>query len=309
MRVISFGGGVQSTALAILAAQRKIKVDAFVFCDTGFEQSIVFEFLDQHTKPLLDKAGVPFYTAKTQDYAGQLHGKSTFANWLLPPFFHKSLEKINYIKKREYLCNCENSELLMVDNYEFEHKNDCEFIEESDADFYERTINFRQQSNAVGRQPAYCSSKWKADVFKRFCASKFNSKKYDVIMGFSTDEMNRSARMKSTKKYTYQFPLLDLRMNRGDCVKLVQDTFNAPPPRSSCYFCPNHTQHEWRKVMESADRQKVIDIDKLIRQSVNDDLKDVNMYLTAECKPIAECEFDDKNEVIFSRLCSGGCFL
>lgn len=93
MRVISFGGGVQSTALAILAAQRKIKVDAFVFCDTGFEQSIVFEFLDQHTKPLLDKAGVPFYTAKTQDYAGQLHGKSTFANWILPPFFHKSLKK------------------------------------------------------------------------------------------------------------------------------------------------------------------------------------------------------------------------
>ena len=32
-------------------------------------------------------------------------------------------------------------------------------------------------------------------------------------------------------------------------------------------------------------------------------------FLTVECKSIAECEFDDKNEVIFSRLCAGGCFL
>jgi 3'-phosphoadenosine 5'-phosphosulfate sulfotransferase (PAPS reductase)/FAD synthetase len=69
MKIVSFGGGVQSTAMAILAAQGKIEVDAFVFCDTGFEQSIVFEFLEQHTKPLLEKSKIPFYKAKTEDYA------------------------------------------------------------------------------------------------------------------------------------------------------------------------------------------------------------------------------------------------
>ena len=53
MKIVSFGGGVQSTALAVLAVQNKIEVDAFVFCDTGFEQRIVFEFLDKHTKPML----------------------------------------------------------------------------------------------------------------------------------------------------------------------------------------------------------------------------------------------------------------
>ena len=54
MRIVSFGGGVQSTAMAILAAQGKIQVDAFVFCDTGFEQSIVFEFLENYTLPMLE---------------------------------------------------------------------------------------------------------------------------------------------------------------------------------------------------------------------------------------------------------------
>ena len=257
MKIVSFGGGVQSTALAILAATGKIEVDAFVFCDTGFEQSIVFEFLEKHTLPLLNHVGIPFHIAKAEEYAGTLHGETNFGNFLLPPFFHGD-----------------------------------------------------GNGEAKGRQPAFCSSKWKKEVFNRFCAKQFNAKKYDVIMGFSTDEIHRAGRIKQTKKYRYQFPLLDLRMNRGDCVKLVQDTFNAPPPRSSCYFCPNHTQHEWREVMAGVDREKVVAIDEKIRNSLKDKMQGgINAFLTVECKPIAECDFDDKNEVIFSRLCAGGCFL
>ena len=30
MKIVSFGGGVQSTAMAVLAAQGKIEVDAFI---------------------------------------------------------------------------------------------------------------------------------------------------------------------------------------------------------------------------------------------------------------------------------------
>ena len=252
MKICSFGGGVQSTAMAILAAQKKIEVDAFVFSDTGFEQSIVFEFLEKHTLPMLKDAGIPFYIAHAKDYAGNLHGKSTYANWLLPPFFHLDGE------------------------------------------------------SEIGRQPAYCSINWKRDVVRRFLKEKFNSDKYTMLMGFSTDEQHRAARMKPSKKYGLSFPLLDLQMRRGDCVALVERTFKANPPRSSCYFCPNHTQHEWREVMQSKDREKVIAVDKSIRTAI---LDNVTCYLTAECKPIDECDFDDKNEVIFSRLCAGECFL
>ena len=282
MKILSFGGGVQSTALAILAAQGKIEVDAFVFCDTGFEKSIVFEFLERFTLPMLKKAGISFYTAKTEHYAGNLNGKTAFGDMLLPPFFHSDGEA------------------------------------------------------AISRQPAYCSSIWKTSVFKRFCNKTFKAKSYDVLMGFSTDEKHRASRQteiinqdfevsqndifgntsiiakktkRKSKKFRCYFPLLDLRLNRSDCVKLVIDTFNAPPPRSSCYFCPNHTQHEWREVMKSADREKVIKIDNQIRSSLQSTLPGVNAFMTVECKPIAECEFDEKNESIFSRLCAGGCFL
>ena len=252
MKIVSFGGGVQSTALAVLAAQGKIEVDAFVFSDTGFEQSIVFEFLEKYTLPMLEKAGIPFHIAKCEDYAGKLHGKSVYANWLLPPFFH-------------------------LDG-----------------------------KSEIGRQPAYCSTNWKREVVRKFLKKTYNAKNYEMIFGFSTDEQHRAARMKSTAKYKNDFPLLDLQMRRGDCVALVERTFNAEPPRSSCYFCPNHTQVEWREVMNSVDREKVIALDKSIRTAI---LDNVTCYLTADCKPIDEIEFNEKNETLFSRLCSGDCFL
>ena len=241
MKIISFGGGVQSTAMAILAAQGKIEVDAFVFCDTGFEQSIVFDFLNAYTIPMLKDAGIPFHIAKAVDhtkYAGDVN---------LPPFF-------------------------------------------------------ANKKGTEGRLPAYCSAKWKREVFERFCNEKFKAKSYEVLFGFSTDEKHRAARMKPTRKWNPKFPLLDLQMRRGDCIALVERVFNAEPPRSSCYMCPNHTQPEWSHVMESSDREKVIEYDKEV-------LEPLGFYLTSEYKRITDCNFSDENEVMFSRLCSGGCFL
>jgi PP-loop superfamily ATP-utilizing enzyme len=227
MNICSFGGGVQSTAMAILAAQGKIKVDAFVFCDTGFEQTIVFDFLHAFTLPMLEKAGIAFYIAKANDYS------KYFANMDMPPFFFNNCKKY---------------------------------------------------------------------VFISFCNEKFKQKKYNVLYGFSIDEIHRAARMKPSKKWNKIFPLLDLQMRRSDCIALVQRTFDTEPPRSSCWMCPNHTQKEWAHVMQSQDREKVIEFDKTV-------LQPKGYFLTSQFKRIEECDFIDEHEVMFTRLCSGGCFL
>jgi hypothetical protein len=122
------------------------------------------------------------------------------------------------------------------------------------------------------------------------------------LMGFSTDEIHRAARMKPSKKWNNTFPLLDLQLRRGDCIALVQREFSVEPPRSSCWMCPNHTQHEWDEVMSSQDAEKVIAFDR-------DVLAPNGWFLTAEYKRITDCTFSDENEVMFTRLCSGGCFL
>jgi len=251
MKIVSFGGGVQSTAMAILAVQGKIEVDAFVFCDTGFEQSIVFDFLETRTKPMLEKAGIPFYTAKTEDYAAK-----DFGNFALPAF---------------YTINSKNGDIT--------------------------------RSGGM-----FCSDKWKKQVFRRFLMHEFNAKTYQVLMGFSTDEMHRAGRVKQTKKYQHRFPLLDLRMNRSECSLLVERTFNVTPPKSSCIFCPNHKQSEWIDVKSSCDWERLIEIDKAIRAS-NLENGIERQFITPDCKPIDKVDFNEKNETIFSRLCAGECFL
>ena len=46
MRVFSFGGGVQSTAALVLAAQGKIDYQTFLFADTGDEHPDTYDYLN-----------------------------------------------------------------------------------------------------------------------------------------------------------------------------------------------------------------------------------------------------------------------
>jgi len=98
--ILSFGGGVQSTALVILASQGKLDIDAVVFCDTGFEQTSTFQFLELYTKPLLDSIGIPFYIAKTQFYA-----KQNFGDLHLPPFFSYKSNDPTSIARMPSFCS------------------------------------------------------------------------------------------------------------------------------------------------------------------------------------------------------------
>jgi len=154
----------------------------------------------------------------------------------------------------------------------------------------------------------FCSDKWKKQVFRRFLKQKFNAESYQVLMGFSTDEIHRAGRIKQTKKYHHQYPLLDLQINRNQCAALVERTFNSAPPKSSCIFCPNHKQSEWIDVKSSCDWEKLIEIDSKIR-TANAKNGIERQFITPDCKPINEVDFDEKNEVIFSRTCAGECFL
>jgi hypothetical protein len=64
-RILSFGAGVQTTAMAIMIAERKLEVDAVVFADTGAEKPETYNYMESYTKPLLNSVSVPFITVKT----------------------------------------------------------------------------------------------------------------------------------------------------------------------------------------------------------------------------------------------------
>lgn len=61
-RVFSFGGGVQSTAVLVLAAQGKVQYDEFIFSNVGndSENPATIEYVETYTKPFAEKHGIKF---------------------------------------------------------------------------------------------------------------------------------------------------------------------------------------------------------------------------------------------------------
>lgn len=60
----SYGGGVQSVAVAVLIAQGKsTKPDYVVIADTGRERLTTWDYLDRHTRPLLAQVGLEVHVA------------------------------------------------------------------------------------------------------------------------------------------------------------------------------------------------------------------------------------------------------
>lgn len=60
LRTMSFGGGVQSMAVLVLAAQGKVQYDHFVFANVGHnaENPATLRYLEEYAKPYADEHGI-----------------------------------------------------------------------------------------------------------------------------------------------------------------------------------------------------------------------------------------------------------
>jgi hypothetical protein len=89
LRVLSLGAGVQSTTLALMAAEGLLpRPDAAVFADTGWEPPTVYRHLDRLAVVLAD-AGIPLYRVARGDLrADALDPEHRFAS--VPYFVRKA---------------------------------------------------------------------------------------------------------------------------------------------------------------------------------------------------------------------------
>ena len=69
-------------------------------------------------------------------------------------------------------------------------------------------------------------------------------------LGISLDEIER-ARDSRVAYIVNQYPLLDVRMNRQDCIEWMRHHHpQAPVGKSACYFCPYHSVEQWRELRQ-----------------------------------------------------------
>lgn len=160
---------------------------------------------------------------------------------------------------------------------------------------------FTTAGGDVGKLPTYCSAYWKREVVKRWARAQ-GVKSAVQWLGISVDEKHRAKRSKNAR-WKNRYPLIELRLNRGECIALVKRMGWPTPPKSSCWMCPNQTAEEWRDTRSGPDWQKVIFFDREMRK------RDSEAFLHHDAVPIEQADMDDKNGILFRHCDSGMCFV
>ena len=132
--------------------------------------------------------------------------------------------------------------------------------------------------------------------------------KVEMLMGISMDEVYR-VKENRLKYITNIYPLIELGMNRKDCLDWFKKHNYPTPPRSACTFCPFHNNTEWRNIKENKEEwTKVVELDKLIRNGTKKNTDEV--FLHKDCLPIDEVDFTEKPDDqldLFNNECEGMC--
>jgi len=175
MRILSFGGGVNSTAIIALSLLGKIEPpDYIVFSDTGAEWPHTYQYIDY-----LEARGV----------------------------------RITYLTGGTYRVKKKNWETL---------------------------IEYCQRKKIIPSMfKRWCSRDWKTNPVDLFRGGS------EYLIGIDYGEAHRAERKHSKG---VEFPLIDLRMTREDCKKVIRDVGWIIPRKSGCFICPYQSRRDWNNL-------------------------------------------------------------
>ena len=133
-------------------------------------------------------------------------------------------------------------------------------------------------------------------------------------IGISLDEIQR-VKDSSEPWIKHRWPLLELGMRRYQCLKWMKDNGYPKPPRSACWFCPYHSNDEWRRLRDEEPNEwaKALALDKRIRKGVYNVKSE--LYLHRSRQPLDEVDLSTDVERgqgtlnLWDNECDGVCML
>jgi hypothetical protein len=131
--------------------------------------------------------------------------------------------------------------------------------------------------------------------------------KVRAMLGISLDEV---IRMKPSRIdwVEHYYPLIEAKITRDDCKRILVEQGMTVPPRSACYFCPFHRDPYWYWLQNEhpVEFAKAIEFDKKVRTS--QPKLEGEAFLHDSLKPLSEIDFDAKaKENGFGNECEGMC--
>jgi hypothetical protein len=180
--------------------------------------------------------------------------------------------------------------------------------------FYTRNV----QTGKLGMLQRHCTRDYKIRVINRKTRELIGLKSRqrlpkDVVieqwLGISIDEMDR-VRISTDRNVILRYPLIELNMNRQDCVEWSK-TYKMPfAPKSACKYCPFRNNEMWRLLREDKDDwQDAVRFDYFLRDF---GLRDTHgkIYLHKKGVPLDQANlYDGTEEYGMRQECQGMCGL
>ncbi len=129
-------------------------------------------------------------------------------------------------------------------------------------------------------------------------------------IGISWDEVQRM-KPSLVPWIVHEWPLIDRRMTRADCLRWIGDRGYPLPSKSSCTFCPYHDAAAWRdiKLNDQESWDQAVEVDRMIRTGDRGTVD--KLYVHRSLKPIEEVDFRNAEDAgqmsMFTEECEGMC--
>ena len=166
---------------------------------------------------------------------------------------------------------------------------------------------FTKSDGMVRRQ---CTNEYKINVVVKEVRRLHNLKKgqrmkpTEMLLGISLDEIQR---MKESQLYNinYVYPLIDNRITRSQCIRILEEHSFKDVKKSSCVFCPYHSNRAWKEIKQdyTQEWEKVVKVDRAIRDSSARGVEE-KLFLHRSLKPIDEAYLQEDQEELF--MCEEG---
>ena len=172
---------------------------------------------------------------------------------------------------------------------------------------------------AKGPVVRQCTTNYKVKPIRRYVRGVIGPKgKAEQWIGISTDEIHRM-KTNDVKYLVNRWPLIELRMNRGDCLAWWERHYpGIVPPKSACLGCPYHNNRLWIDLYKAGGKEwdETVAVDERLREKdyPGGQTLDHPAYLHRSLRPLGEvipalaAEGDLQGNLdLFGEECEGHC--
>lgn len=160
-----------------------------------------------------------------------------------------------------------------------------------------------------------CTREYKIEPIQRYVKTRMGYAKGQVVkehaiamIGISWDELDRMAPSRE-RWITKEYPLVDERLSRGQCADIIKSTGFTVPKKSSCVFCPYHSDAYWLDIKANYPQEwnRAVRIDIEIRDMSMSGI-DRPIFLHRSLRPLTDVALRHENQMeLFAEECAGVC--